>query len=325
MQWDYSKNNIDNYRNFLKIKFSRVKKDIRDREIVIWGTGDCGRLTLEYMREQGYVCAFFVDSDVKKQTLCNGIDVKDPSVLQVESHYVIIAIFNMFMSVEKVIEDKGFTLEDYIYVMDNTKYSIVDYEYKGVKVGRYTNDVHGLLKDFPLAERIGRFCSINMSAKIVSNHSTMCVTTHNIFVARRYSDRENWNDTIGCANKYGKWEGNHPWGGPKVCNNPPVVIGNDVWIGANVIILPGVKVGDGAILAAGAVVTKNVEPYSIVGGVPAKHIKYRFSQEMREAFLRIKWWDWPIEKIKENRELFYQPELFCQVFDQADMTYDNGE
>ena len=79
-----------------------------------------------------------------------------------------------------------------------------------------------------------------------------------------------------------------------------MVIGNDVWIGSNVIILPGVKVGDGAILSAGAVVSKNVEPYSIVGGVPAKHIKYRFPKAMREAFLRIKWWDWPVEKIKEN-------------------------
>ena len=59
----------------------------------------------------------------------------------------------------------------------------------------------------------------------------------------------------------------------------------------------------------------NVEPYEIVGGVPAKRIRYRYPQEIVDAFLRIKWWDWSIEKIEENLELFYQPELFCKTFD----------
>lgn len=61
--------------------------------------------------------------------------------------------------------------------------------------------------------------------------------------------------------------------------------------------------------------TKDVKPYAIMGGVPARLIRYRFSEEMIGAFLRIKWWDWPIEKIEENLELFYYPELFCETFD----------
>ena len=83
-----------------------------------------------------------------------------------------------------------------------------------------------------------------------------------------------------------------------------------MWIGANVIILPGVKIGNGAIIAAGAVVTKDVEPYAIVGGVPAKLIKYRFKKEEINQLEEIKWWNWSIEEIERNIELFYRPEKF---------------
>ena len=84
----------------------------------------------------------------------------------------------------------------------------------------------------------------------------------------------------------------------------PIIVGNDVWIGKKVIILSGVKIGDGAVIGAGAVVTKDVEPYSIVGGVPARHLKWRFPEHIREQLLEIKWWDWNEEKIKRNKEFF---------------------
>ena len=79
---------------------------------------------------------------------------------------------------------------------------------------------------------------------------------------------------------------------------PPCHIGNDVWIGINSVIMDGVTVGDGAIVASNSVVTKDVPPYAIVGGVPAKLIRYRFSPEIIEALLELRWWDLPIEKIK---------------------------
>ena len=72
-----------------------------------------------------------------------------------------------------------------------------------------------------------------------------------------------------------------------------VVIGNDVWIGHAVIVMPGVKVGDGAVLAAGAVVTRDVAPYTIVGGVPAKQIRERFNRTIAAQLSQIAWWDWP--------------------------------
>lgn len=85
---------------------------------------------------------------------------------------------------------------------------------------------------------------------------------------------------------------------------PTTEIGNDVWIGNNAIIKYGVKIGDGAIIGAGAVVTRDVEPYSIVGGVPAKIIKYRFSQDEIEFLMAFKWWDKDLEWLKANKDAF---------------------
>ena len=78
------------------------------------------------------------------------------------------------------------------------------------------------------------------------------------------------------------------------------IIGNDVWIGYGATIMPGVKIGDGAIIATKSIVTKDVEPYSIVGGNPAKEIRKRFSEGKIKQLLEISWWDWPIEKITEK-------------------------
>ena len=83
-----------------------------------------------------------------------------------------------------------------------------------------------------------------------------------------------------------------------------LIIGNDVWIAAGAHILRGVAIGDGAVVAANAVVTKDVPPYAIVAGVPAKIIRYRFPKNIRERLLKVKWWNWPIEKIRSNQHLF---------------------
>ena len=85
-------------------------------------------------------------------------------------------------------------------------------------------------------------------------------------------------------------------------------IGNDVWIAANVVITEGLKIGDGAVIGAGAVVTHDIPPYAIVGGVPAKVIRYRFTKEMIDELLKIKWWDFTEEQLQKAFPLF-QKEL----------------
>ncbi len=92
-------------------------------------------------------------------------------------------------------------------------------------------------------------------------------------------------------------------------NRGDTVVGNDVWIGMNAVIMPGVKIGDGAIIGANSVVTKNVEPYTVVGGNPATIIKKRFDEQTIDTLLNIKWWNWPIGKIEKNIDVIIGNDL----------------
>jgi acetyltransferase-like isoleucine patch superfamily enzyme len=136
--------------------------------------------------------------------------------------------------------------------------------------------------------RLGRFCSIGQHALIggLDNHPLDRLSTHPAF----YSQGRQANSSI-CRD-------------PVFCEEQQLHVGSDVWVGAASVILSGITVGDGAVVAAGAVVTKSVEPYTIVGGVPAKLIKRRFSAEVTDVLLKIKWWEWPVEKILENKIIF---------------------
>lgn len=87
------------------------------------------------------------------------------------------------------------------------------------------------------------------------------------------------------------------------------VIGNDVWIGAEAMIMPGIQIGDGAIIGARSLVTKNVEPYTIVGGTPAKPLKKRFSEERIKMLLEMSWWNWPDEQIEASMPLFCSDDI----------------
>lgn len=97
-----------------------------------------------------------------------------------------------------------------------------------------------------------------------------------------------------------------------------IIVGNDVWIGAKSTIMSGVKISDGSVVAAGSLVTKDVPPYAIVGGNPAKIIKFRFSEKQIEKLLEISWWDWDEQKIKDNAKLMWSDKIdefinyFCE-------------
>lgn len=92
-----------------------------------------------------------------------------------------------------------------------------------------------------------------------------------------------------------------------------VDIGSDVWIGSDAKIFAGVKIGDGAVIAAGALVRNNVEPYTIVGGMPAKQLKKRFNEDRICQLIDVRWWDWDIRKIRENAEQFEDIDMFLKL------------
>lgn len=97
----------------------------------------------------------------------------------------------------------------------------------------------------------------------------------------------------------------------------PIEIGHDCWIGQRAFIVGGVKIGTGAVVLAGAVVTKDVPPYAIVGGVPAKVLKYRYDQETIDFLLRTEWWNMPVDWLRENYEIFSDIDKFKRVINEA--------
>ena len=132
---------------------------------------------------------------------------------------------------------------------------------------------------------VGKFCSIACGAKFMftsANHTMRSLSTYPFSIFFEEWDLDVQNITFA-------WD-----------NKGDIVIGNDVWIGYEAVILSGVTIGDGAIIGARAVVTKDVPPYTIVGGVPAKPIRKRFDEDTVIELLRLKWWDWPEERIRQN-------------------------
>lgn len=167
-----------------------------------------------------------------------------------------------------------------------------------IKVGDYTiyNDFYddprnfeknNVLYHYPINNDnlvIGKFCSIACRAKFLmtsGNHAMKSLSTYPFPIFG-----EEWDETLKVRDA---WD-----------NKGDIVIGNDVWIGYEAVIMSGVTIGDGAVIGTRAVVTKDVQPYAIVGGVPAKVIKKRFNDETIAKLLKIKWWDWSYDKIQEN-------------------------
>lgn len=156
-------------------------------------------------------------------------------------------------------------------------------------VGKYTViEKNAVLHDIS----IGSFCEISWHCSMGGdNHNYKLPTVHHWYWNRQFGF-EDAAHTAGGTNFYAKLSA-------ESCS-----IGNDVWVGSGVTVNRKVRVGDGAILASGCVVTKDVPPYAIVAGVPARIIKYRFDEPIRRRLLEVAWWNWPEEVLKANRHLF---------------------
>lgn len=132
---------------------------------------------------------------------------------------------------------------------------------------------------------IGKFCSIACGAKFLFNSANHTLSSLSTYPFPLFF--EEWG--LEKTDVARSWD-----------NKGDIIIGNDVWIGFEAVIMAGVTIGDGAIIGTRAVVTKDVPPYTVVGGIPAKPIKKRFDEDTISELLRIKWWDWPNEKIARN-------------------------
>ena len=132
---------------------------------------------------------------------------------------------------------------------------------------------------------IGKFCSIACGAKFLFNSANHALRSLSNYTFPLFF--EEWG--LNKKNVASAWD-----------NKGDIIIGNDVWIGYEAVIMAGVHIGDGAVIAARAVVTKDVPPYTIVGGTPARKIRMRFEEETIAKLQQIQWWNWPVEKIRRS-------------------------
>ena len=173
-------------------------------------------------------------------------------------------------------------------VIKDTQIEVGDYTiYNDFVANPLLFEKNNVLYHYPIHREkliIGKFCSIACGTKFLfncANHTLKSLSTYTFPLFYEEWELEKSNITTA-------WD-----------NKGDIVIGNDVWIGYEAVIMAGVHIGDGAIIAARTVVTKDVPPYTIVGGTPAKEIRKRFDAEIIQQLLLLKWWNWSTDKIRQ--------------------------
>ena len=202
--------------------------------------------------------------------------IPDPSVIFPNEYHTSCFIKN-------VVKAPNIHIGDYTYYDDPTD-----------PTGFEKNNVLFNYPEFGDRLVIGKFCSIASGAQFImgpANHRISSVTTYpfNVFG--------------------GAWQENTPPHMEQLPFKGDTVIGNDVWLGRECVVMPGVKIGDGAIVAAYSVVVKDVEPYSVAGGNPARFLKKRFDDELIELLLQVRWWDFEPEELVDFLPLLCSPDL----------------
>lgn len=275
--------------NYWKIR-EVVKKTLENgKKYVVFPYGENGMLTVQILREcfgikdivivDNELCKY--NSEIKKIDFLRNIDDK-------KEYQVLFASYNKSLLVEltKVVSEGKV-----IQLFEDTE-GTSEGRKGHTRIGRYCYGP--LVKDNFKIASIGSFCCFAKGVDVVWNHPLDMVTNHEFMYSPYHCNKVD-NQKIAYSEL-----------------NKKFIIGNDVWLGQNVLLTNGVKIGNGVRAAAGAVITKDIPDYAVVAGVPAKIIKYRFTEEQIQQLNKIAWWNWNIEKIKECYDDFMDIEIFLK-------------
>jgi len=271
----------------MKTKVEQVlDRCLNNRSIVIWGNPS--RLVLRIL---------------KPYNICTA-DCVDP-----QEHYVIAVTEDDLNDFSLNEQSDGWNyVEDYFSFGDYGRCLPFEWSCYNAKIGRqtYFGEKISWSCRFGYIKSIGQFTAINNSAAIYGDHQ-LDMTFMSDQLQKLFNDENKklYEEKIASnhRNPYGK-------------NKDGVIIGNDVWIGSNAFINASkVKyIGDGAVIGSGAVVLEDVPPYAIVVGVPARIKRYRYSPDMIDCLLKVKWWNWSVEEINKNADALMSPEIFLERF-----------
>lgn len=257
---------------------NKIENGCRNKnKIIIIPYGHYGKIVKSVLNEKMHIRELCVIDNNNHEENVQGIDYL--SALDTKDAYVVFACDNEAIYHE--LYDQIIRYINFARIVELfPRFSVGKYSYGPIVENRNT------------VASIGALCSFAVGTEVVGNHDVY-ISTHEFL------------SFGGC------WE-KHPGYIPDTVVMRPryilkSVIGSDVWVGKNATIIAGVNIGNGAIVGAGAVVTKDVPDYAIVAGVPARIIKYRYTQGQIEALLKIRWWEWPDEKIRQFQEDFYLP------------------
>ena len=262
-----------------------LERHLNGREVAIWGTPT--RLLLRILKPYPFHVAHHVDVKKHYVVAVQDDDMKD-FLLDAQSEHF--AYANDYVAFDEC-DELPFT-----------------WHCHGVEIGRETyigNNFAGGCEDGYI-ERIGHFTSINSAADIGVNHQLNMVFTSDDIAALFTEENKALFEEKLNADKQS----------PYARSKNRIAIGNDVYIGANAFINASrvTTIGDGAIIGSGAVVLEDVPPYAIVVGVPGKIKGYRFSPEMIETLLRVKWWHWSVDELNAHADALMSPEIFMERF-----------
>ncbi|RAW09975.1 antibiotic acetyltransferase [Paenibacillus taichungensis] len=284
---------------FLEIisKISNLTEVLQNKNVIIFGAGNVGKEVSTVLRLFNKDHFFVDNNSALWGTRHLDIPIENPSRISEfnRGEFIVLVACTYSYDITYQLEDILLQHEVDFYLI----YAGPGYRYptkiNGVEIGKHSYGFFKHCKPGTLLSRVGAFCSINETAEIgFINHPTKFITTHPFVYESRYGLIED-EDTQRLS---------------EISKNKQIEIGNDVWIGAGVLILPSVKIGNGVIVGGGAVVTKDIPDYAVVVGVPAKIIKYRFSESEIKILNKIEWWNWSDKKIKQNGKYFLNNEEF---------------